>query len=329
MRFEDRSAEPTASCSSSVPGSEASRSWSNSRLARMLVSGVRSSCDASATNSRCNCIICSVSDRAASSSRSIWSSVRASSPTSSSRSGSGIRCEGSRVVAIERAVLVSVAIGRMARPAMAMPASAARAVPPRTPSARNSHRRLMVPLRLSVLRAYWRSALRSTPFTVIGTRVVYTRSEPMSVKPGTLSGSGPRFGALKPGADLNGRPCWSTNRAVAPASMLGVAGCRPAALSWSSRTVWLVASRSSSLKLPWRRFDVSRPTTRAKMTRMRNVRTAETAVRRQRTGQRFGVSAATSRSSLFIAGRPHYVPGAALGVQDSRLAPRLELAPHV
>ena len=35
------------------------------------------------------CIICSVSDRAASSSRSIWSSVRASSPTSSSRLGLG------------------------------------------------------------------------------------------------------------------------------------------------------------------------------------------------------------------------------------------------
>ena len=86
----------------------------------MLVSGVRSSCEASATNSRCACIICSVSERAASSSRSICSSVRASSPTSSSVSGSGMRCEGSRVVAISRAVAVSAAIGRIARPATAI-----------------------------------------------------------------------------------------------------------------------------------------------------------------------------------------------------------------
>ena len=70
----------------------------------MLVSGVRSSCEASAMNSRCAWTTCSVSEREASSSRSIWSSVRASSPISSSRSGSGIRCDGSRVEAISRAV---------------------------------------------------------------------------------------------------------------------------------------------------------------------------------------------------------------------------------
>ena len=58
------------------------------------------------------------------------------------------------------------------------------------------------------------------------------------------------------------------------------------------------SSRSSSLKSLWSRFEVSRPTTTAKMTRMISVRVAETAASRQRTGQRFGVSAARMRSSL-------------------------------
>ncbi len=120
----------------------------------MLVSGVRSSCEASATNSRCTCIICSVSERAASSSRSIWSSVRASSPTSSSVSGAGMRSEGSRVEAISLAVAVRLETGRMARPAIAIPARAASRVPPSTPPPRNSHSLLMVASRLSVLRAY-------------------------------------------------------------------------------------------------------------------------------------------------------------------------------
>ena len=60
----------------------------------MLVSGVRSSCEASATNSRCFCIAASRSVRAASSERSICSRVRASSPTSSSTSGSGMLLRG-------------------------------------------------------------------------------------------------------------------------------------------------------------------------------------------------------------------------------------------
>ena len=66
-----------------------SEACSSSRLARTLVSGVRSSCEASATNSRCFFIAASRSVRAASSERSICSSVRASSPTSSLDLGVG------------------------------------------------------------------------------------------------------------------------------------------------------------------------------------------------------------------------------------------------
>ncbi len=45
--------------------------------------------------------------------------------------------------------------GRIARPAIAIPARAASRVPPSTPPARNSHSRLIVASRLSVLRPYW------------------------------------------------------------------------------------------------------------------------------------------------------------------------------
>ena len=58
--------------------------------------------------------------------------------------GLGMRSEGSRVVAISRAAAVSEEIGRIARPATAIPASAASSVPPSTPPARNSHSLLMV-----------------------------------------------------------------------------------------------------------------------------------------------------------------------------------------
>ena len=57
--------------------------------------------------------------------------------------------------AISRAVAVRAEIGRIARPATAMPASAASRVPPRTPPPRNSQSLLIVASRLSVLRAYW------------------------------------------------------------------------------------------------------------------------------------------------------------------------------
>ena len=124
-------------------------------MASTLVNGVRSSCEASATNSRCLRIACSRSSRAESSERSICSSVRASSPTSSSALGSGIRREGSRVAAISRAVAVSETIGRIARSAIARPARLASSVPPSTPAAMNSHSRSIVDSTSSRLRAYW------------------------------------------------------------------------------------------------------------------------------------------------------------------------------
>ena len=78
MRRDERSAESAMSrCS---PASSAS---SSSRFARMLVSGVRSSCDASATNLRWRASVASVSPRAALSSPSMSSKVCARSETSS------------------------------------------------------------------------------------------------------------------------------------------------------------------------------------------------------------------------------------------------------
>ena len=121
----------------------------------MLVSGVRSSCEASATNSRCFCIAASRSARAASSERSICSRVRASSPTSSSTFGSGMWLEGSPVSAISRAVAVSEEIGRIAAPAIASPARLASSVPPRMPAAMKSQRRSIVESMWSTLRPYW------------------------------------------------------------------------------------------------------------------------------------------------------------------------------
>ena len=121
----------------------------------MLVSGVRSSCEASATNSRWACTICWVSDLAASSWRSISSRVVVSSAISSSLLGRGSRREGSRVVAISLAAAVSAAIGLIARPATARPARVARIVPPITPRPRNSHSRSTVASTSLRSRAYW------------------------------------------------------------------------------------------------------------------------------------------------------------------------------
>ena len=117
---------------------------SSSRLAWTLVSGVRSSCEASATNSRWRSNARSRSARASSSASSIPSIVRASSPTSSSAAGTGIRREGSRVAVISRARAVRRAIGRIARSATASPASSASTVPPSTPAARKSQSRPML-----------------------------------------------------------------------------------------------------------------------------------------------------------------------------------------
>ena len=81
----------------------------------MLVSGVRSSCEASATNLRCRASVASVSSRAALSSRSMSSNVCARSATSSFACGFGSVMSGSRVRATSRAARVRPAIGRIAR----------------------------------------------------------------------------------------------------------------------------------------------------------------------------------------------------------------------
>ncbi len=150
MRLDERRAERAAS-----PSSPCSDSASSSRFASTLVSGVRSSCDASATKRRWRASIASVSPRAASSSRSIPSSVRASSPTSSSACGWGTLREGSRVRAICSAVAVSSAIGAIARRAIATPASSAKAAPANTPSSRNSSTRAIVAFVSATERPYW------------------------------------------------------------------------------------------------------------------------------------------------------------------------------
>ena len=132
-----------------------SEACSSSRLATMLVSGVRSSCEASATNSRCFRIAASRSERAASSERSISSRVSASSPTSSSVLGCRHVAGGVAGVAISRAVAVSEEIGRIARPAIASPARAASRVAPRTPAAMKSQSRSIVESMWCSSRPYW------------------------------------------------------------------------------------------------------------------------------------------------------------------------------
>ena len=121
----------------------------------MLVSGVRSSCEASATNSRWRRRADSRSERAASSESSICSSVRASSPTSSSARGCGMWLEGSPVSAISRAVAVSEEIGRIARRAIATPARLASTVAPITPAAISSQSRPTVESMCCSSRPYW------------------------------------------------------------------------------------------------------------------------------------------------------------------------------
>ena len=98
-----RSAAPTRPSRAARRASSAS---SSSRLARMLVSGVRSSCEASATKSRWRSSVASVSSRAAPSSRSMSSSVLARSDTSSLARGLGSVMSGSRVRATSRAARV-------------------------------------------------------------------------------------------------------------------------------------------------------------------------------------------------------------------------------
>ncbi len=100
-RVERSAASAVSACS------PASSSVSRSRLASTLVRGVRSSCEASAMNSRCRSSIAWVSAREESRAPSIASSVRASSAISSLASGWGTCRLGSRVRSISRAASVS------------------------------------------------------------------------------------------------------------------------------------------------------------------------------------------------------------------------------
>ena len=111
----------------------------------MLVSGVRSSCEASATNWRWRDSAASVSACALSSAWSIPASVRESSATSSLATGAGKLRLGSRVRAISAAVEVSWAIGAIARLAIMTPNSSESAAPASTPSTSSSSTRATFP----------------------------------------------------------------------------------------------------------------------------------------------------------------------------------------
>ena len=150
MRREERRAERAAS-----PSSPCRDSASSSRLASTDVSGVRSSCEASATKRRWRASVASVSAWASSSECNIPCSVRASSATSSSASGWGIAALESCVRAISAAVEVSVAIGCIARRAIAAPASSARPLPASVPSTSSSSTRAIVGCTPESGRAYW------------------------------------------------------------------------------------------------------------------------------------------------------------------------------
>ena len=122
MRWEERSAERAAS-----PWSPCSDSASSSRLASTLVSGVRSSCEASATK-----LALAREHRLGLAARGVELAEHALERARELgdlvvglRTGASPR-EGSRVRAISAAVLVSSAIGAIARRAIAMPASSAR-----------------------------------------------------------------------------------------------------------------------------------------------------------------------------------------------------------
>ena len=127
----------------------------------MLVSGVRSSCEASATKSRWRSSAASLSPRAAESSRSMSSSVWARSETSSLACGLGSVTSGSRVLATSRAARVSPAIGRIARRATNSPPAKASNVPPPTPKARKTRTLFTVRSTLPSGLAYWTYATGS------------------------------------------------------------------------------------------------------------------------------------------------------------------------
>ena len=150
---------------------------------------MRSSCEASATNSRWRASAPSVSARASPSEASMASSVWASSATSSSASVAGIFSVGSRDCSIRRAAAVSSVIGSMARRATARPASRASRAPPRTPKARKTLTRLAVSWTSEIGFAYWSD--HGSPLT--STWRVSTRQPSISA---VRASGGPKSGAV-------------------------------------------------------------------------------------------------------------------------------------
>ena len=121
----------------------------------MLVSGVRSSCEASATNStlaveRGLRLAARLVERG-----EHLASVRARSATSSSAAGIGSRMAGSRVRAIFFAERGQRATGLIARRASASPASSASAVPAITPKKRKPRTCATVCSTCDIGFAYW------------------------------------------------------------------------------------------------------------------------------------------------------------------------------
>ena len=138
-----------------LPRSPSRLSASSSRFASTLVSGVRSSCEASATNSRWRCSAL-LGLRARRVER-VEHAVERARELGDLVVGLvvGMRRAGSRVRSILRAVAVSAAIGAIARVATTGPASSARPAPLSTPMMRNRRTRLTVASTSASGRAYW------------------------------------------------------------------------------------------------------------------------------------------------------------------------------
>ena len=237
--------------------------------------GVRSSCEASATKSRCAWIICWVSARAASSSRSIWSRVVASSATSSSDSGIGSRREGSRVAVISRAAAVSEEIGRIARPATATPGQ--RGHDRAADHAEGEEEPELVQGRPRARRGCARTGRRSAPWSRARSRAAARRRRSGPPR-GHVSGTGgPRSGAprrLQSRRSRRRRRCARRRRR----SSNSVDEIVAAGLPVESRALGLRRWRSwlATLSRSWRKSSLTRsvarrPTTSAKATRITRV----------------------------------------------------------
>ena len=174
MRREERSAEAAASRCSPV-----SSSSSSSRFASTEVSGVRSSCEASATNSRWRASAPSVSARALVERRE--HRVQRAGQLGHLVLGLGVgqlQRGVARALDLARAAAVSSAIGSIARRAVARPASSASSAPPSTPKARNTFTRLAVSWMSETSARVLDEPRPASPMT--GTRRVSTRQPSIS-----------------------------------------------------------------------------------------------------------------------------------------------------